>query len=91
MRYVWKNDLMGLVQKYNYDRIPKEVIEHWVKMWGHDEVIEPSQTDRSNDKSSSHSAPPSNVDDTTDVNVNENSDGALSKSDVSMDNKEEKS
>lgn len=91
MRYVWKNDLMGLVQKYNYDKVPKEVIEHWVKMWGHDEVIEPTQTDNPSDNSSSHSAPAPNVDDTSNANVDENSVGARSENDVSTDNKEEKS
>lgn len=91
MRYIEKQKLMELVSNYAYEQVPKEVMEFWVKMWGQDVDIQPEPKNNSSGNSSSHRAPASNVDDTTDAKVDENSGRAQSENDVPTDSKEEKS
>ena len=47
MRAIDKQTLLTLVSNYNWDPIPREVIDHWVKMHGKNITIEPEETDSS--------------------------------------------
>ena len=47
MRAIDKQILLTLVSNYNWDPIPREVIDHWVKMHGKNIIIEPEETDSS--------------------------------------------
>ena len=47
MRTIDKQILLTLVSNYNWDPIPREVIDHWVKMHGKNITIEPEETDSS--------------------------------------------
>ena len=47
MRAIDKQALLTLVSNYNWDPIPREVIDHWVKMHGKNITIEPEETDSS--------------------------------------------
>ena len=48
IRTIDKQILLTLVSNYNWDTIPREVIDHWVKMHGKNITIEPEETDSSN-------------------------------------------
>ena len=45
IRTIDKQTLLTLVSNYNWDPIPREVIDHWVKMYGKNITIEPEETD----------------------------------------------
>lgn len=47
IRTIDKQVLLTLVSNYNWDPIPREVIDHWVKMHGKNITIEPEETDSS--------------------------------------------
>ena len=47
VRIIDKQTLLTLVSNYNWDPIPREVIDHWVKMHGKNITIEPEETDSS--------------------------------------------
>ena len=47
MRAIDKQTLLSLVSNYNWDPIPSEVIDHWVKIYGKNITIEPEETDSS--------------------------------------------
>ena len=47
IRTIDKQTLLTLVSNYNWDPIPREVIDHWVKMHGKNITIEPEETDSS--------------------------------------------
>ena len=47
IRTIDKQILFTLVSNYNWDPIPREVIDHWVKMHGKNITIEPEETDSS--------------------------------------------
>ena len=47
VRAIDKQILLTLVSNYNWDPIPREVIDHWVKMHGKNITIEPEETDSS--------------------------------------------
>ena len=47
IRTIGKQTLLSLVSNYNWDPIPREVIDHWVKMHGKNITIEPEGTDSS--------------------------------------------
>ena len=47
IRTIDKQILLTLVSNYNWDPIPSEVIEHWIKMHGKNITIEPEETDSS--------------------------------------------
>ena len=47
IRTIDKKILLTLVSNYNWDPIPREVIDHWVKMHGKNITIEPEETDSS--------------------------------------------
>ena len=47
MRAIDKQTLLTLVSNYNWDPIPREVVDHWVKMHGKNITIEPEETDSS--------------------------------------------
>ena len=44
VRVIDKQILTALVSDYNWDPIPREVIDHWVKMYGKNVTIEPEKT-----------------------------------------------
>lgn len=44
IRTIDKQTLLTLVSNYNWDPIPREVIDHWVKMYGKNTTIEPEET-----------------------------------------------
>lgn len=43
MRAIDKQTLLTLVSNYNWDPIPREVIDHWVKIHGKNITIEPEE------------------------------------------------
>ena len=45
MRAIDKQTLLSLVSNYNWDPIPHEVIDHWVKMHGKNITIESEETE----------------------------------------------
>ena len=45
IRTIDKQTLLTLVSNYNWDPIPREVIDHWVKMHGKNITIEPEETE----------------------------------------------
>ena len=47
IRTIDKQILLTLVSNYNWDPIPREVIDHWMKMHGKNISIEPKETDSS--------------------------------------------
>lgn len=47
VRIIDKQTLLTLVSNYNWNPIPREVIDHWVKMHGKNITIEPEETDSS--------------------------------------------
>lgn len=47
IRTIDKQILLTLVSNYNWDPIPREVIDHWVKMHGKNITIESEETDSS--------------------------------------------
>ena len=47
IRTIDKQILLTLVSNYNWDPIPREVIDHWVKMHGKNITIEPEETNSS--------------------------------------------
>ena len=66
MRTIDKQILLTLVSNYNWDPIPREVIDHWVKMHGKNITIEPEETDSSHttracDQKSGNDPGPSDV------------------------------
>ena len=48
IRTIDKQTLLTLVSNYNWDPIPREVIDHWVKMHGKNITIEPEETKETN-------------------------------------------
>ena len=69
MRVIDKQILLTLVSNYNWDPIPREVIDHWMKMHGKNITIEPeepketdsSHTTRARDQKSGNDPGPSDV------------------------------
>lgn len=47
MRAIDKQTLLTLVSNYNWDPIPREVVDYWVKMHGKNITIESEETDSS--------------------------------------------
>ena len=47
IRTIDKQTLLTLVSNYNWDPIPREVVDHWVRMYGKNITIEPEETDSS--------------------------------------------
>ena len=45
VRVIDKQTLLSLVSNYNWDPIPREVIDHWMKMRGKDITIESEETE----------------------------------------------
>lgn len=48
IRTINKQTLLTLVSNYNWDPIPREVIDYWVKMHGKNTTIEPEKTEETN-------------------------------------------
>ena len=47
IRTIDKQILLTLVSNYNWDPIPREVVDYWVKMHGKNITIESEETDSS--------------------------------------------
>ena len=47
IRTIDRQILLTLVSNYNWDPIPREVIDHWIKIHGKNITIEPEETDSS--------------------------------------------
>lgn len=47
IRTIDKQILLTLVSNYNWDPIPREVVDHWIKIHGKNITIEPEETDSS--------------------------------------------
>ena len=47
VRTIDKQILLTLISNYNWDPIPREVVDHWMKMHGKNITIEPEETDSS--------------------------------------------
>ena len=47
VRVIDKQVLTALVSNYNWGPIPREVVDHWVKMYGKDITIESEKTESS--------------------------------------------
>ena len=47
IRTIDKQILLTLVSNYNWDPIPREVVDHWMKMHGKNITIEPEETNSS--------------------------------------------
>ena len=47
IRTIDKQTLLSLVSNYNWDPIPWEVVDHWMKMYGKNITIEHEETDSS--------------------------------------------
>ena len=45
IRTIDKQTLLSLVSNYNWDPIPREVIDHWMKMYGKNITIESEETE----------------------------------------------
>ena len=45
MRAIDKQTLLSLVSNYNWNPIPREVVDHWVKMYGKNTTIVPEETE----------------------------------------------
>ena len=43
MRAIDKQTLLTLISNYNWDPIPREVVDHWMKMYGKNITIEPEE------------------------------------------------
>ena len=61
VRVIDKQVLATLVSNYNWDPIPREVVDHWAKMYGKDitiesEKTEPSHTPRAEENEAKESA-----------------------------------
>ena len=66
IRTIDKQTLLTLVSNYNWDPIPREVVDHWMKMHGKNITIEPEETDSSHttracDQKSGNEPGPSDV------------------------------
>lgn len=48
MRAIDKQTLLTLVSNYNWDPIPREVVDYWVKMHGKNITIEPEEIEETN-------------------------------------------
>lgn len=48
IRTINKQTLLTLVSNYNWDPIPREVIDYWVKMHGKNTTIKPEKTEETN-------------------------------------------
>lgn len=45
IRTIDKQVLLSLVSNYNWNPIPREVVDHWVKMYGKNTTIVPEETE----------------------------------------------
>lgn len=48
IRTIDKQTLLTLISNYTWDPIPREVIDHWIKMHGKNITIEPEETEETN-------------------------------------------
>ena len=58
IRTIDKQILLTLVSNYNWDPIPREVIDHWVKMHGKNITIEPEETEETDSSHTTRACDP---------------------------------
>ena len=58
VRVIDKRTLIGFVSRYSYDLIPREVVDHWVKMYGENITIEPEETEETNSSHTTRACDP---------------------------------
>ena len=75
MRAIDKQTLLSLVSNYNWDPIPSEVIDHWVKMHGKNITIEPEETEETDSSHTTRACDQKSGDDLGSLDV-QSTDGA---------------
>lgn len=63
IRTIDKQTLLSLVSNYNWDPIPREVIDHWMKMYGKNITIEPEETEETDSSHTTRACDPESGDD----------------------------
>ena len=58
MRVIDKETLIRLASRYNYNLIPREVVDHWVKMCGQNITIESEETDKTDSSHTTRACDP---------------------------------
>ena len=75
MRAIDKQTLLSLVSNYNWAPIPREVIDHWVKMHGKNITIEPEETEETDSSHTTRACNPESGNDPGSSDV-QSTDGA---------------
>ena len=75
IRTIDKQTLLSLVSNYNWDPIPREVIDHWMKMYGKNITIEPEETEETDSSHTTRASDPESGDDPGSLDV-QSTDGA---------------
>ena len=58
IRTIDKQTLLSLVSNYNWDPIPREVIDHWMKMYGKNITIESEETEETDSSHTTRACDP---------------------------------
>lgn len=58
MRAIDKQTLLTLISNYNWDPIPREVIDHWVKIHGKNITIESEETEETDSSHTTRACDP---------------------------------
>ena len=75
MRAIDKQTLLSLVSNYNWNPIPWEVIDHWVKMYGKNITIESEETEETDSSHNTRACDQKSGDDLGSLDV-QSTDGA---------------
>ena len=75
IRTIDKQTLLSLVSNYNWDPIPREVIDHWVKMYGKNITIESEETEETDSSHTTRACDPESGNDPGSSDV-QSTDGA---------------
>lgn len=75
IRTIDKQTLLSLVSNYNWDPIPREVIDHWVKMYGKNITIESKETEETDSSHTTRACDPESENDPGSSDV-QSTDGA---------------
>lgn len=63
MRAIDKQVLLSLVSNYNWNPIPREVVDHWVKMYGKNTTIVPEETEETDSSHTTRTCDPKSEND----------------------------
>ena len=75
IRTIDKQTLLTLVSNYNWDPIPREVIDHWMKIYGKNTTIEPEETEETDSSNTTRACDPESGNDPGSSDV-QSTDGA---------------